>query len=97
MFCNADNINTACPANASLQFCSCIHLIEVDFNDLVEFVFVGETLTQFKPPIKVNHPIHLHGHAFAVVSMDKVFKLFLNITTILYFLCIFRLIIQMDL
>ena len=55
---------------ANKTFCSCIHLIEVDLNDLVEFVIVDET----NNPSTFNfsrHPIHLHGHAFAVLAIKK--------------------------
>ena len=45
--------------------CSCTHVINVGLNQLVEFVLVnGGTLDE-------NHPIHLHGHSFAVLGMNK--------------------------
>jgi len=69
MICSEDNMKTVCPAN-STEFCTCLHLIEVNYGDLVEFIFVDETLTQFEIPVETIHPIHMHGHTFAVVSMD---------------------------
>ena len=73
MICNENNMNVACPKNKT-EFCSCLHLIEVGLNDLVEFIFVDETLTTFEINIETIHPIHLHGYSYAIVAMDTVRK-----------------------
>ena len=71
MICNENNINTVCPKNKT-EFCSCLHLIEVGLNDLVEFIFVDETLTTFDFNFETIHPIHTHGYSYAIVAMDTV-------------------------
>lgn len=72
MFCNSLNFKTACPQNITEYFCTCIHLIEADLNDLIEIVFVDENYTQLDLPTPVDHPMHIHGHAFAVVAQRRV-------------------------
>jgi L-ascorbate oxidase len=73
MICNENNMNVTCP-NSKTEFCSCLHLIEVDLNDLVEFIFVDEIYTTFEINVETIHPIHLHGYSYAIVAMDKVRK-----------------------
>jgi hypothetical protein len=77
MICNEDNINTVCQAN-STEFCSCLHLVEVNYGDLVEFIFVDETLNEFERSVETIHPIHMHGYTFAVISMDSVIIFIVN-------------------
>ena len=69
MTCSSDNVDNICPSRTT-QYCSCIHIIEVNFNDLVEFIFVDESLTVFEFDAETIHPIHMHGHAYSIVSMD---------------------------
>lgn len=64
MYCNTD---TVAPLNCSEVFCECIHRLKVDINDVVELILIDEGL-----PFDANHPMHLHGHAFHVVGMDRV-------------------------
>ena len=45
-------------------------MIELDQNDLVEFVIVDATRRSI--PLTTKHPMHLHGHKFAVVAMHDV-------------------------
>ena len=71
MICNQKNVDSVCPVNTT-EFCSCLHLIEVNINDLVELVFVDELVTQFDINVESIHPIHIHGHTFAVVAIDTV-------------------------
>jgi L-ascorbate oxidase len=47
--------------------CSCIHVLELELNDLVELIVIDEAFTHVS-----NHPMHLHGHSYAVIGMDKV-------------------------
>ena len=42
-------------------------MLNVDLDDTVEIVIIDEGV-----PFGGNHPIHLHGHHFRVVAMDKV-------------------------
>ena len=69
-------------------------MIEVDLNDLVEFVIVDATRFPLPVPLTPKHPMHLHGHKFAVTAMYDVrrigyfkdnFLLFLQINFILSF------------
>ncbi|XP_048246877.1 laccase-2-like isoform X1 [Haliotis rufescens] len=53
--------------NCSQEFCECIHIIKVDLDDTVEMVLIDEGVA-----FNANHPIHLHGHHFRVVAMDRV-------------------------
>ena len=69
MTCSSDNVDNICPSRTT-HYCSCIHIIEVNFNDLVEFIFVDESLTVFEFDAETIHPIHMHGHAYSIVSMD---------------------------
>ena len=69
MTCNSDNVDKICPSSAQ-QYCSCVHVIEVNLNDLVEFIFVDESLAVFEFDAETIHPIHMHGHAYSIVSMD---------------------------
>ncbi|XP_046548487.1 laccase-1-like isoform X1 [Haliotis rubra] len=62
MFCDPHNTR-----NCSHEYCECIHLIKVDLDDTVELVLIDEGVT-----FNANHPIHLHGHHFRVVAMDRV-------------------------
>lgn len=45
----------------------CIHVLEIDLNDIVELIVYDEAVT-----FNTNHDVHLHGFDFAVVAMDKV-------------------------
>jgi hypothetical protein len=72
MFCNDLNYKKACPQNITEYYCTCIHMIEVDINDLVEIVLVDENYTIMDLDSPVVHPMHLHGYAFAVVAQARV-------------------------
>ena len=45
----------------------CIYVLDVGLNDLVELVMVVEGKL-----FPSGHPMHLHGHNFAVLGMEKV-------------------------
>lgn len=60
------NKEKICPSNTT-QYCSCVHVIELNLNDLVELVVVDEGFT-----FQSNHPMHLHGFRFAVIGIEKV-------------------------
>ena len=47
-------------------------MIEVDLNDLVEFILVDATHTVLPARLEAKHPMHLHGNRFAVVAMHEV-------------------------
>ena len=62
--CNKDQMTPACEADA--KYCTCIHTLEVNVNDLVELVIIdGAALPE-------NHPVHFHGHKFALLGLEKV-------------------------
>ena len=66
LICNQTNKDTICPPNQS-EYCSCIHVLEIGLNELVELVIIDEGFTY-----QSNHPMHLHGHEFAVIGIEKV-------------------------
>ncbi|KOC69894.1 Laccase-4, partial [Habropoda laboriosa] len=61
-FCNGDNL----PANCKTGVCSCIHLIKIPVDSIVEIVLIDEFNAKF-----VRHPFHLHGFAFHVMAMGQ--------------------------
>lgn len=64
IFCNYETIETT--KNCSEVYCECVYRLQVDLNDVVELVMIDEGKTY-----NANHPMHLHGHVFHVVAMDK--------------------------
>ncbi|KAL5022049.1 hypothetical protein ScPMuIL_001204 [Solemya velum] len=62
LFCNEETVGKNC----SREFCQCVHTLRVSVGDLVELVLVDEG-----KEVMDNHPMHLHGHTFAVVAMEK--------------------------
>ncbi|XP_060065140.1 uncharacterized protein LOC132545474 [Ylistrum balloti] len=65
MFCNTDTVKKNC----SEEFCECIHTLKVDLGDTVEFIVIDEGKIW-----DANHPMHLHGHKFRVIGMDRLNK-----------------------
>jgi hypothetical protein len=63
--CNEVNSSTNCAPDKA--YCSCLYTYEFDLNEVVEFVIVDEGFT-FQP----NHPMHLHGHRYVVLGIEKV-------------------------
>ncbi|XP_013420403.1 laccase-2 [Lingula anatina] len=53
--------------DCTTRFCECIYLLKVKLGDVVELVLVDEGFA-----FNANHPIHLHGHAFWVVALQKI-------------------------
>jgi len=49
------------------EFRSCVHLVKVPKNQLIEMVLFDEGYT-----FNAGHPMHLHGQHFAVVAQDRV-------------------------
>ena len=63
IICNKINKTNQC---LDQEFCTCFHTLEVNLNDLVELVLIdGAGLNE-------NHPVHLHGHSFALLGLEKV-------------------------
>lgn len=67
-FCNQENRFSKCN---NTNYCSCIHLIEVDLGDLVELVLVDASYTKLPIRLENKHPMHLHGYSFAVVAFHE--------------------------
>lgn len=63
IFCNHE---TVMPKNCSEEYCECVFRLHVNVSDVVEIVIIDEGVT-----FNANHPMHLHGHQFFVVGMDK--------------------------
>ena len=71
--CNHQNRERVCAEQIkNKQVCKCIHVIEINLNDLVEFVIVDATRSPLPVPLTTKHPMHLHGHKFAVLAMHEV-------------------------
>jgi FtsP/CotA-like multicopper oxidase with cupredoxin domain len=49
------------------EFCECTHRLKVKLGEVIELVLVDEGKA-----MNNNHPMHLHGHSFRVVAMEKV-------------------------
>ncbi|KZC07550.1 Laccase-5, partial [Dufourea novaeangliae] len=70
-FCDAENL----PQNCNASFCMCTHLVKIPLNAVVEVLLVDE----FRVP-NVDHPFHLHGYSFNVISMGQPFGPLINAT-----------------
>lgn len=64
MFCNESTVE-----DCANKFCECSHVLSVPLNSVVELVLIDEGVTY-----DANHPLHLHGHYFRVVAMDRIGK-----------------------
>lgn len=62
IFCN----ETSAPTSCQKDFCECVHRIKVELGAVVELVLVSEGFHGHG-----NHPMHLHGHSFYVLGMEK--------------------------
>jgi L-ascorbate oxidase len=65
LICNEVNSSASC--GPGKPYCACIYTYEFELNEVVEFVIVDEGFT-----FQSNHPMHLHGHRFAVMGIEKV-------------------------
>ncbi|CAG9860191.1 unnamed protein product [Phyllotreta striolata] len=63
IFCNDENHQEQ---NCSNVQCQCVHGIKIPLGAVVELIFVDEGYTY-----DGGHPIHLHGYAFRVISMER--------------------------
>ncbi|KAK9310102.1 hypothetical protein QLX08_000400 [Tetragonisca angustula] len=62
-FCNAENLPSHCKPDVP---CTCIHLIKIPLNSIVEINLIDE----YNLP-NSRHPFHLHGYTFYVVGMGQ--------------------------
>lgn len=65
-FCNSSSL-AKMNINCRKDFCECAHVIQVPLNATVELVLIDEGYKY-----DANHPFHLHGHDFRVVSMERI-------------------------
>ncbi|XP_060581831.1 uncharacterized protein LOC132738361 [Ruditapes philippinarum] len=63
LFCNYETVDDR---NCTENYCECVYRLHVDLNDVVELVILDEGQTY-----NANHPMHLHGHKFNVIGMEK--------------------------
>lgn len=63
IFCNHETMGSR---NCTEEYCECVFRLQVALNDTVELVIIDEGVT-----FNANHPMHLHGHQFYVVGMDR--------------------------
>jgi len=64
--CNWETTNTCRNASPNEFICSCVHMLEIPLNAIVEFIFVDEGRAY-----DLSHPMHLHGQSFRVIGMDQ--------------------------
>ncbi|KAH9491785.1 hypothetical protein Btru_029498 [Bulinus truncatus] len=62
LYCNAETVHKQC----TKEWCACVHKYDLNLGDLVELVILDEG-----KPSHAYHPIHLHGHRFRVLAMDR--------------------------
>ncbi|XP_065208115.1 uncharacterized protein LOC135836952 [Planococcus citri] len=60
-FCNESTVQ-----NCNTTFCSCVYKIDLPLHVVVELMLIDEAHTYDS-----NHPFHLHGHSFRVLSIDR--------------------------
>ena len=53
---------------ANGKLCECVHRLKVDTGSVVELIMIDEG----RPYNYTNHPMHLHGHHFAVIGLGEV-------------------------
>jgi FtsP/CotA-like multicopper oxidase with cupredoxin domain len=53
-------------------------MLDVELNDVVEFVIAHEKDHSVAKNIHTLHPMHLHGHAYAIVGIGQVSKIIIN-------------------
>ncbi|XP_012942999.1 laccase [Aplysia californica] len=59
-FCNNETLRAV---DCSVDFCTCIHRLQVALGDLVEMVLINYSF------LSASHPMHLHGHRFRVMGI----------------------------
>nr|KAG5690957.1 hypothetical protein BaRGS_027276 [Batillaria attramentaria] len=62
VFCNSSTDNTRCVT----EFCECTHRLLVTQGQVVELVIYNANTAH-----GFTHPLHLHGHSFRVVAVDR--------------------------
>ena len=78
MFCNASTVSPTCyDYDGSEKFCECLHQVRIPFGSVTEIVIISASGSSGS-----SHPIHLHGHSFRVVALDKVRFLHLRMVVI---------------
>lgn len=53
------------------NFCECPYVYQIPLNATVELILIDG---EFELAYGMNHPLHLHGHSFRVVGMERVKK-----------------------
>ena len=61
-FCNADTIKNGITKEADVNFYWCPHSVDLEPNPTVEVLLISKN-SSF-----LQHPLHMHGHSFAVVA-----------------------------
>lgn len=64
-FCNSRDKPSECNGNAA---CICTNMEKIPLNSVVEVILVDQSHLQ-----SVNHPFHLHGYVYTVLSMGQPF------------------------
>jgi FtsP/CotA-like multicopper oxidase with cupredoxin domain len=54
------------------KLCQSIHMIHLNVNDVVEFVMMHDKDSNEAKNIHTLHPMHMHGHSYAIVGIGKV-------------------------
>ncbi|OXU25280.1 hypothetical protein TSAR_010875 [Trichomalopsis sarcophagae] len=67
MLCNYTTVkDQPCANHANNAQCACTHVINIKLNSVVELIYLDQGLNGF-----INHPMHVHGHFFRVVSTEN--------------------------
>lgn len=61
--------NRSTVGNCSRKMCECTHVLDVALGNVVELVIIDRGFV-----FNANHPMHLHGYSFRVVSMERLGK-----------------------
>ncbi|XP_071839467.1 uncharacterized protein [Apostichopus japonicus] len=65
-FCYYKDVTQEMIDKCSSEYCSCIHVIKTNINEIIEFVLINE-----EGGMTSNHAMHLHGYSFRVVAMGN--------------------------
>ena len=67
LFCDHHDLGKA--PNCTKKWCHCLHILCADVGDIVELFFIDEGVA-----FDVSHNMHLHGHGFYVLGMERFAK-----------------------
>lgn len=69
-----------CSNKEENTFCKCIQIYELELNDLVEIILTDPVRSSY------SHPMHLHGHSFALIGTEMVAFFYFNYLVIYFYI-----------